>query len=352
MTDSFAAFLNARVRGMKSGLVQRHDLDEYLEAVAVETILESLLSSPYETEVAEALTRYKGADALEDAVSRNLIRTFAKLRGFCRGRYLELAEIFIGRWDLIAVKALLRNRHHQLDLETGAGSLFPGPSMSPALQRELASQPTMEALVQGLIAWNSRLCGPLMAALPDYQKTNDVRPLEEAVDRGYFVGNVRRLSGRLDSDSRFLKRLLQLEIDRINLRLLFSPRDPGTPPEDLVQRLLPRGTLSNDLLRSIASAATPERAVEMLEKTEYGTFGEALEQFSLSGRFGRLERMFESAFMQRLRRAAMQQGIGIAVLMRYAWLKYNEVINLRIIVRGLAVQLPKARIEEEVVYVF
>ena len=51
------------------------------------------------------------------------------------------------------------------------------------------------------------------------------------------------------------------------------------------------------------------------------------------------------------RRTAQRHSLGIAVLMRYAWLKYNEVMNLRMISRGLAVHLPKSRIEEEVLHV-
>jgi vacuolar-type H+-ATPase subunit C/Vma6 len=55
--------------------------------------------------------------------------------------------------------------------------------------------------------------------------------------------------------------------------------------------------------------------------------------------------------LQRLKRAAQHQGIGIGVLMHYAWLKYNEVMNLRMIARATDIHMPSQRIREEMVYV-
>ena len=346
-----ASFINARVRGMKSALLSRSELEGMLDAGRIDQIGETLLKSPYEVELAEALSRYQGADAIEDAVSRNLVATFAKLRAMCRDETAQLAEIFLGRWDLIAVKALLRNRHHGVSGDAAAQSLVPGPSMPQSVQKELSAQDSMDALVRGLAAWNGALCRGLLDALPAYQETKNLRVLEEALDRAYFVRNLVRLDTFRSDDAEFLKELLRSEIDRINLRRLFEPRAPGVEGEDALREMLPRGRLSDQTLREIASAGTPERAAEVVSRTAYGDMAEGLAVFGQTGKFSSLERQFEVKFMERLRRAMQAQGIGLASLLRYAWLKYNEVMNLRIIAHGLAARLPKARIEQEVLYV-
>lgn len=350
-SKTFSAYMNARVRGMKSELLSRVDIDSLWDKADLDAMSQFLVASPYEHEMAEALTRFSGADAVEDAVSRNLVNTFARLHQLSRGEHEALASAFLTRWDLVAVKSLLRARHHQLDASTAETSLFPAPSMPIAVMTELASQDTMESLIQGLAAWNSRLCSGLQEAMSAYQEARSLRVLEEALDRAYFVDNVRRLGTARDENSKFVLSLLRMEIDRINLRILFEPRPADTAPEDVLMRVLPRGTIHPDVLREIASAPSTERALGALEKTAYAAFGEGMASLSETGHFSRLERAFEQAFLGRLQRAAQHQGIGLAVLMHYAWLKYNEVMNLRMIARGLSVHLPKERIFEEVVYV-
>ena len=141
-----------------------------------------------------------------------------------------------------------------------------------------------------------------------------------------------------------------MEIDRINLRIVFEPKQPGEDTEDRVRRFLPKGALSLALLRDMAASATPERAVDALEKTPYGELAEGLAALAQTGRFSRLDRQFELAFLNRLRLASQRNVLSIAVLMRYAWLKYNEVINIRMISRGASVNLPKSRIREELIH--
>lgn len=348
---TFAAYIGARVRGMKSHLMDSSDLDALLDSADPDAMAEILLTSAYESEMAEAMTRYSGADAVEDGATRNLVNTFSKLRRMCKGDLDELVGIFIGRWDLAGVKSLLRNRHHGLDAETGEASLLPSPSLSPALMNDLASRDSVEALVRGLVAWNSSLCRPLEEKLAEYQETHNLRVLEEALDYSYFVSNARRLQSAKSQDAGFILGLLRMEIDRINIRRLFEPRAAGVEAEDILRELLPKGTISEDMLRTIASASGAERAAEALGNTAYGDLADALAVYSQTGQFSRLERAFELVILGRLSSASRQNSLSIAVLMRYAWLKYNEVMNIRMIARGAAVHLPKSRIQEEVVYV-
>lgn len=349
--DIFSSYMNARVRGMKSALLSRVELNAFLHQADVGAMTESLLSSPYEVELAESMTRYQGADAIEDATARNLVANFAQLQRVSRGRRADLIQLFLTRWDLATVKSLLRARHHQLDISTAEEMLFPAPGMPIAVLRELAAQDTMEDLIHGLSGWNAALCGKLVKALGKYQEENDLRVLEEVLDRAYFVDNVQRLGTAKDANSRFVLSLLRMEIDRINLRILLAPRPEGTRPEDVLRRVLPQGTLRGPRLREIAASPSPDRVLEQLSGTAYSSFAEGVVSFMESGKFSRLERMFESVILAHLKRVAQQQGLGVAVLMHYAWLKYNEIMNLRMIARGISVGLPQARIEEEIVHV-
>lgn len=347
--DPFMVYYNTRVRAMKSALLTREQFEELLNQADFARIVEFLLNSPYETEMAEALTRYEGADAVEDAVSRNLVDTFRKLLSFAQGDFRDPAAVFLQRWDLAAVKALLRTRHHNLSPPQALEDVPPGPTLTVALIRDLVERDSMEDVVAGLVAWNRRLAQPLAQRLPEYLETRDLTVLEDALDRRYFVENAKRLGWSEDPDTRFLARFLAMEIDRINLRTLFQARHETDAPRTL-ERMLPQGTLPADLLFRMAQADSPEEAVELLAPTAYRDLAEPLFRLIQTGHFSGLERLFERLLMGEIRRMARTNVFSIAVLMLYAWLKYNEVLNLRLIARAVARHLPQARVREELIY--
>lgn len=346
--DPFVLHFNARVHGMKRDLIGSRALDEFLEQGDLVRFTETLLDSAYRTEMAEALTRYKGADAIEEAVSRNLIYTFQTLLGRSHGEFRELVELFLSRWDLMAVKSLLRCRHQGIDGAAMGSALIPGPRLTPPIIADLCELDSMESLVRALVAWNRELCGCLSKALPGYLETNNLAILEEALDRAYFSENAARLKAAGDEDSQMLRAQLQAEIDRINLRTVFQHIDSkGAMADGLDSRFLTEGSLPKALLRQMAATSDPAAAMTLLGRTRYSSLVEELYQLLQTGRFSPMERFFERVLMKNVRQSARNNVFGIGVMMDFAWLKYNEVVNLRLIARGLAGNLPKGRVRDE-----
>jgi vacuolar-type H+-ATPase subunit C/Vma6 len=346
--DPFVLHFNARVHGMKRELFANRTVDEFLEQGDLARFTDALLDSAYRTEMAESLTRYQGADAVEEAVSRNLVTTFQTLLGRAHGEFKVLVQTFLARWDLMAVKSLLRCRHHGIDGSTAGSALIPGPELTPPLLAELMSLDSMESLVGALVRWNRELCGPLLRALPAYLESNSLPVLEEALDRAYFAGNAARLKAAGDEDSQMLRSQLQAEIDRINLRTVFQYiESKGELGDSLEDRFLSQGTLPRTLLRQMAAASDPASAMEQLARTRYSSLVEELYQLLQTRRFSPMERFFERALMKNVRQSARNNVFGIGVMMDFAWMKYNEVVNLRLVARGLAGNLPKGRVRDE-----
>jgi len=107
--------------------------------------------------------------------------------------------------------------------------------------------------------------------------------------------------------------------------------------------------LPESKLREMATQPV-DRRVAQLEGTPYAAFAEELAEHFRAGDITRIERVFELALLEQLKRAARAEVIGTAILMYFAWLKYNEVMNLRMIARGGEVSLAEDRIREELVY--
>lgn len=346
--DPLIVYFNARVHGMKRHLFATRTVDEFLDQGDLARFTDALLDSAYRTEMAQALTRYHGADAVEEAVSRNLVATFQTLLGRAQGEFKELVQLFLARWDLVAIKALLRCRHQNVDAATAGTALIPGPRLTPPILADMKELESMESLVRALAAWDRELCGPLLKALPSYQEEENLQILEEALDRAYFAGNAGRLRDAKDSDSQMVREQLQAEIDRINLRTVFQHIETkGELADTLEDRILPEGTLPNGLLRQMAAASDPASAMELLGRTRYSSLVEELYQLLQTGRFSPMERYFERVLMKNVRQSARNNVFGIGVMMDYVWMKYNEVVNLRLVARGLAGNLPAGRVRDE-----
>jgi V/A-type H+-transporting ATPase subunit C len=346
--ETMAPYINSRVAGMRSRLVTQAKFEELIDVEGVDRLVDAMMATPYQEDLAEALTRFSGVDAIEEAVSRNLVKTFQKLRSLSSGAMRDLIDIFLLRWDLIAVKSLLRYRHHNIDTETTLAELQPGPSLTVPLLRSFAGRNTMHELVTALAAWNPELCGPLLRAFPEYEAEESVSVLEEALDKAYFVETVKSLESD-DEDTEILRTVLRMEIDRINIRLVFQLKD-GLSAEQLEQRLLPKGNLPTRTVQALAAARDAARAMEILNTTIYKQLREMLFMFVQSARFSPMDRMFELVIIRHLGRDARIHFLSIATLMQYAWLKHNEAVNLRLIARGEANNLPRGRVREEMMY--
>jgi V/A-type H+/Na+-transporting ATPase subunit C len=344
------AHLNARIRAMKSLLFSRRQYDDLLEQDDLGLFTEVLLASPYEVHMAEALARYRGADAIEEALTRAFVADFAKLQTLSDGCFETLADTFFQRWDLMAVKSLLRHRHQDQEAADGLEDLIPGPTLTGPLLHQLARSDSVEALVASLSVWDHDLCGAMTRELDGYAEGRELFRLEDALDKAYFARNIERFEGATDADSPALVGVLRTEVDRVNLRLLFRMLHSERGTDEKLARLLPGGTLSARRLRDIAEAPGITEAVELLGPTRYRELVERLFQFLQTKRFSPLERVFDMFILTQLKRLARVQVLGIAVMMQYVWLKYNEVVNLRLIARGQARHLPRGRVGEELVF--
>lgn len=355
-----STYVSARVRGMKSRLFSRERLEDCLAQSDIRLIIDLLLQSPYAHEMAESLARFSSVDAVEDALSRNLSRTFRHLLRLTKGHLERRTSLFLMHWDLVAVKALIRRRHRP---SASAEEVFTptGANLSPEQFDRLSKEPTMERLIGQLVAWAPEICSPLLSAFREYRDTEKLAALEEALDHAYYVRLAERFRSSSDPSDQQFARMLSMYIDLINLRTLLREKrryEQGFPEgvaydthcRGLQRRLLPCGTIDGTRLRRLAWTQDVATALELLAPTPYHALIDGLYQFVQSGRFSPLERILHGLIIADLKETARADGTGFAVLMHYCWLKFNEILNLRMIVRGRAAGLPVGRIQEELLY--
>lgn len=315
-SDASVVHFNSLVHALKSKLLPTSAYEEFMTFHSVDRLGESLLDSSYRKEMAEALTRSHGADAIEEAVQRNRSAQVALLSRRTQDEFGDLVQLFLGRFDLGAVKFLLRAKHHGLSESDIVASGNPSISMTTPQFQDFARAESIEALVNQLISWNLPLCRPLRKALAAYREKNDPAVLEDALDMEYFSKSARILRDNEDENAKALAWYLRVEIDRVNLRLVFENFQYQGSLEELLARVVPGGTLSRATVESMARANDAIAAMEVLNSTRYQALAEQLVKFIQTNRFAPAERLFDRLVAVQLRRLALRDPFGIGVVDR------------------------------------
>src|SRR3972149_1443971 len=134
-------YINARVRAMRSRLLDAGRMEELLAVPTLDAFTQALNTTPYGHEVQEALTRYPALQAVDAALARNFYHTTTKIRGFADGKPRQLIEVVLMRWDLANLRLILRGTHTGSRGEDLAANVIPAGSLNEAALRELAAQP-------------------------------------------------------------------------------------------------------------------------------------------------------------------------------------------------------------------
>lgn len=103
---------------------------------------------------------------------------------------------------------------------------------------------------------------------------------------------------------------------------------------------------------ALAQNDEPSDVIEGLSATTYGRILQEAEIGYLErGRVSILERRLEQFLITKAVSMYQVDLLSIGVILGYVWAKFNEVVNLRIIMRGKAVGMPMENIKEELVLV-
>src|SRR4030067_285780 len=133
-------YINARVRAMRSRLLDPGRMEELLGALTFDALLAGLNNTPYGRDLQEALARYRGIQAVDEALARNFSATTQKIRSFGDGKPRALIEALLLRWDLANVRAVLRGKHTGRAEEDIMESVLPAGLLNRVALREPSRQ--------------------------------------------------------------------------------------------------------------------------------------------------------------------------------------------------------------------
>jgi len=344
-------YANARIRGMKSRLLSHGALDELIMMPDIDSLVVELEKTPYRDDVVEASGKYSGVYCIEYALRKNFTRTFKKILGFVEGTPAErYIRIFLRRWDVQNIKTILRGKGIHATAEEIVECLVPVGDLDDVALGEMIKQPDVRAVIDLMATLYIEYAKPLTLQFKNYADEHNLVILECALDRFYYDSALSAVKGN-SYDERFIRKILQWEIDIINLKTALRMVRDKVGMEEAENFFIPGGLrLDMDDLAAILETKSVKGALDKLRDTPYDFMTDIHEDHLRKEKISELEKKLDRFLIKKGLDAFNGDPLSIAITIGYFWAKYNEITNIRVIARCKTADVPEEGLRGELFY--
>ena len=347
---------NARVRAMKSRLLDARAYGDLLAATSIDMVIEMLVRTAYRETIEATLVKYGGVKCVAEALRLDLARTVGRIKLFFEGRPRALVALLLSRWDMRNLMAVLRGQARGVPAEEILDALVPAGELTEVELREMALQPSIRATADLMFTWHI----PYASALGEALRTasGDLADIETRLNRLRYREALARLGHEMNE--MLVREMLEAEIDVANLTTLIRLLSLGDRRAKLRARygsadpmtlLIEDGGLSPRVLSALSAAEDAESMARVLSGTPYGTvLMNRWETYRQSADAAVLERGLEEFVVLKGIRMFHRDPLSIAIPTGYIWAKANEVVNVRLIAQGKALGWDRDSIHKELIW--
>lgn len=350
-------YANARIRAMKSRLLDARTYNDLLAATSLDQIIQLLADTAYKAEIEATLVKYGGMKCVSEALRANLAHTVGKIKTFFSDRPRELVGILLARWDIFNLVTILRGQARGISTDEILDTLVPAGELTELELREMAQQPGIRATADLMLTWHLPYAGALVGALRGRQD-GDLSDVETRLQQLRYGEGLVELGD--DQNDLLVREMLEAEIDVANLVTLLRLCRLGDRAAKLLARygapdatalLIEGGGLPRRVLKELSVARDVESIVTGLGAGPYATILESrMEMYRQSGEMAVLQRGLEEFLVLKGVGMFHRDPLSIAISIAYIWAKSNEVTNLRLVAHGKALGLDRDAIRQEFIW--
>jgi vacuolar-type H+-ATPase subunit C/Vma6 len=340
---------------MKSRLLTRRELEALSECENFQSLIAALINTEYREELQSSLVRTSGMAAIIETLRQNLVHTLAKVCSFYDGNEQESVSIILRNFDVNNLKTILRSLSKGMPPEEIETLLFPVGMLTEGTIAELAHALEPRVAIDMVASMGLPIAQPLLKLRAE-QPGADIIEMELALDR-WYLERTRRDIEKLSGPTDFLHLFLDLEVDLTNLltvlRFVHAPEERKNlrqqiDTDDIRDLFIGAGRLPFKLLYKALDQTTLESMVETLILTPYGqSLRAGLTDYLQSGRLSDFEKQLRRFRLRHIASLLPKDPLGIGVVLGYAVLKTNEVVNIRRIALGLRLRLSPEAIKAD-----
>lgn len=350
--ETDAGYACARLRGMRSNLLDSGFYERLIAALDVQGTVKELMETSYGTDLEKELVRGMTSGVVDDALKENMVRTYRKVLSFLDPKMRSLLSTLLGRWDVFNIKTVLRGAHNQVPFEEIKESLLPAGYLSSTELEGLAKLGDVKTIIDTMAMWGLPYATPLRRTYPEYAQSNELPLLELALDRQYAEWAAGRLVGE-DADVEAARKVLGTQVDILNLVTVFRMIKNEVSATEANRYFLEGGrAIKREVFLELAKLSDVDEVLDRLKRSPYGeVLDEAAVRYLEMQSIPVFERALEELLMRRALMAGVRDPHGVGVAIAYLWAKQNEVTNVRIVARGKEVGMPADRVREELILV-
>ncbi|QIB73034.1 V-type ATP synthase subunit C [Halogeometricum borinquense] len=336
-------YVNARVRARQSALFSDEEYRKLVRMGPAE-IARFMEESEYEEEINALGSRFSGVDLIEYSLNKNLAKQFNDILKWADGRLYDLIARYLRKFDAWNVKTVIRGIYSDAEREDVDSDLIRAGEFDDNFLDRLLDATTIEEVVDRL---NGTMFDvDLEAAFEDYEETDVLVPLENAIDRAYYESLLEGLV--VDEATQQYREYLEAEIDFRNARnaLRLARSGADIDPADYY---IDGGSLFS-ASELVTLAQNTDELVSKIRDSKYGNeLSNALDDLEAADSLIGFERALETALLEYAEGLGYVYPLSVSPVISYILAKEREVDNIRAIARGREAGLSEDEIEEELV---
>jgi len=349
------AYINTRIKSMRTEFISLRSLESMMESRDIMSLMETLKGSCYGPNIAECETSFKDPlKVLESATEKNLLDTIGRIKYFTEGKPKELFHIFISKYDLNNLKAVMRGIHSKTSPDEIVKCFTPIGSYSQKMLWDFAKQKTLGEFFSRMRDRGIPFASALIKAYEKYDATGKLLFLELALDKAYYDDILKNFSGSEDGSGLLIYNMFRREVDLVNslniLRLI-REKPEGVNPYDFHIR----GGLRINLNLFKSFIRTSKSVKDVIKRLESIGFRREIDSrmdlYLKTNDVSVFERAFYESLERNVKKTLKYDSLGIGVLLSYIRAKMDEVVNLRIIARSVDFGMPEDIIKGELIVV-
>ncbi|MGQ4871447.1 MAG: V-type ATPase subunit, partial [Candidatus Thorarchaeota archaeon] len=197
------AFVNARIRGLKSRLLGVGDYERLMQSASYEDFIKTLMGTAYGPIISrEHFAGVPYPDELALILSRHFAEVSHSITRTLTGRVRMFAESYMNMFLAESIKSIIRGLHVGLDREEILRFAVPASPEQEELFDRLVDTGSVDAVIDGLPYMDMRLA--LLTRVHTYEKYNSTAPLEVALEE-WFLGTVFKVLADQHGDLSFVR---------------------------------------------------------------------------------------------------------------------------------------------------
>jgi V/A-type H+-transporting ATPase subunit C len=325
-----------------------------LAGMRLHDIFSMLEKTVYNPEISRIREKRLSPYLLEDALLKNFIKTCERLLKFSPKGIRLLLSTFLMKFEVDCVKGLLRAKQAELTVEEAMKYVIPVGKLDEARCRK--TMETSENIADVVKSLHEMEYGSVLdEAFAVYKEEKNFYLLEVALDR-YVYSKLWGVTGKLGGlDKKIARTMIGLKIDSANIKTILRCKAMGIREDQIRRYLIPVSEVLGEkeleeVIREVDIQSVINSLVRLAKRSmvrDYQYVFTEIQQSQVTS-LTRLEKILDRGLVKTSLRMIKRYTpyFNIGLLLAFLNLKWFEIRNLRVIIRGSEAGIPPDRIKK------